>query len=208
MVQQIWQGAPVWRQAASSVAADHTRIAVDVTFLRMGRRPVEPAPGFAPGDGISHLTAPTVGFYRYLYGTVGHDYCWWLRRVATDAELAALLTDSHISLHVLYRDGAPGGFFELDSRHGGEVNISYFGLLPHLVGKGVGQAFLRAAIDQAWSRVLPRPGLGIRVNTCTADHPRALGSYLRAGFKPIRTVRELWNIPDSLGLPIPDALRA
>ena len=208
MVQQIWQGASAWRQPEAQVGAGHTRIAVDVTFLRMGRRPTDPLHGLAAGDTVVQVISPTVGFYRYLYNTVGHDYCWWLRRVASDAELAGLLAEPRVTLHVLYRGGEPGGFFELDARHGGEVNISYFGLMPHLVGKGVGQAFLRTAVDEAWSRVLSRPGLGIRVNTCTADHPRALGSYLHARFKPIRTVRELWNIPDHLGLPIPDALRA
>ena len=47
--------------------------------------------------------APTVGFYRYLYGAVGQDYCWWLRRMASDAELEeiqnklALAVDSALS---------------------------------------------------------------------------------------------------------------
>jgi hypothetical protein len=45
------------------------------------------------------------------------------------------------------------------------------------------------------------------VNTCTADHPRAMGTYLRAGFRPVREVREQWNIPVRLGLVIPDRLR-
>ena len=83
------------------------------------------------------------------------------------------------------------------------MNIAYFGLLPHLVGQGLGRAFLRAAIDAAWA-LEPR---AIRVNTCTADHPRALPAYLRAGFRPVRTVREVWDIPDRLGLPIPPTLR-
>ena len=33
------------------------------------------------------------------------------------------------------------------------------------------------------------------VNTCTADHPRALPTYLRAGFRPLRQVREIWQVP-------------
>lgn len=192
--------------------AGFNRIAVDVTFLRMTGRPNQPAPALPAGVGLTHVPAPTVGFYRYLYGMVGRDYCWWLRRVADDSEIAALLADPRASLHVLYHQGEPGGFFELDGRFGGEVNISYFGLMPHLIGKRIGTAFLRAAIDEAWRQVEAqagsRPGAGIRVNTCTADHPRALDSYLRAGFRPIRSVREIWNIPDHLGLPIPQHLRA
>jgi len=198
-----WPGMP----ASDSVS----RIAVDVTFLRMGTRPDEPAPALPADCAIVHVPAPTVGFYRYLYSAVGHDYCWWLRRVASDAELAALLGDPRIHLYVLYRGGEPGGFFELDGRLAGEVNISYFGLMPHQIGKGIGFAFLRAAVDGAWAQALAQFGAqaaGIRVNTCTADHPRALGSYLRVGFRPFRSVREVWNIPDRLGLPIPSHLRA
>jgi hypothetical protein len=45
------------------------------------------------------------------------------------------------------------------------------------------------------------------VNTCTADHPRALPTYLRAGFQKVRQVREVWDVPLRLGLRIPDHLR-
>ena len=45
------------------------------------------------------------------------------------------------------------------------------------------------------------------VNTCTADHPRALPTYIRAGFRPVRHVREVWNVPVRLGLRIPPGLQ-
>ena len=180
-----------------------TRIAVDVTFMHMDRAPAEPATLLPDGVSLVRIAAPTVAFYRYLYATVGGPYCWWLRRVAPDREIASLLASPLIAIHVLYRGGEPGGFFELDRRLG-DVNLAYFGLMPHLVGQGVGTAFLRAAIDAAWAFA----PVSLRVNTCTADHPRALPGYLRAGFQPIRTVREVWDIPDHLGLPIPNSLRA
>ena len=44
------------------------------------------------------------------------------------------------------------------------------------------------------------------VNTCTADYPRALPTYLRAGFRTLRQVRELWNVPLRLGMRIPERL--
>ena len=202
---------PDGSQPAASTARSFSRIAVDVTFLRMTAKPDQAAPALPPGFDIVPVPSPTVGFYRYLYGMVGRDYCWWLRRVADDGEIAALLADPRTALHVLYHQGEPGGFFELDGRLGGEVNIGYFGLMPHLIGRRVGTAFLRAAVDAAWRQVEVQAGSkpgGIRVNTCTADHPRALDGYLRAGFKPIRSVREIWNIPNHLGLPIPQRLRA
>ena len=45
------------------------------------------------------------------------------------------------------------------------------------------------------------------VKTCTADHPRALPTYLAAGFRPVRSVRELWDLPVRLDMRSPDQLR-
>jgi len=178
-------------------------IAVTVTFLRMDSAPLTPPPPFPTPTRTEHVTAPTVGFYRYLYNTVGADYVWWLRRIMPDAEMARMLDDPSLEIHVLYKDGEPAGFFELDARYGPVVNLSYFGLMPHMIGTGAGPGFLRQAIDAAW-RSGPR---AVTVNTCTADHPRALPNYLRAGFKPLRAVQEIWDVPSHLGLRIPDHLR-
>jgi len=175
------------------------RVGVTVTFLRMDRPPIEPAPALHGGSKVVRAGTPSVPFYRYLYNTVGAEYVWWLRRTTPDAELAALLADPLVAIYVLYRNGEPAGFFELDSRPWPDVNLSYFGLMPHAVGTGLGYAFLRQAVDLVW-----RQGArGMTVNTCTADHPRALPTYLRAGFRTIRQVREVWNVPLRLGLRIP-----
>jgi GNAT superfamily N-acetyltransferase len=178
-------------------------IAVTVTFLRMDIPPVTPPTPIPAHTRTERVVSPTVGFYRYLYNTVGADYVWWLRRVLPDAELARLLDDPSLEIHVLYKNGEPAGFFELDARYGTSVNLSYFGLMPHVIGTGAGPGFLRQAIDAAW-RSEPRT---VTVNTCTADHPRALPNYLRAGFKPLRAVQEIWDVPTHLGLRIPDHLR-
>ncbi len=180
-----------------------TRIAVTVTFLRQ-EIPPQAAPAGLPADStLVRVPQPTVGFYRYLYDTVGAPYVWWLRRTVPDAELAALLGAPGVSLHVLYRLHEPAGFFELDARQAGLVNISYFGLLPHAIGQGLGTALLRASILTAWAHK-PR---AVTVNTCTADHPRALPNYVRAGFVPVRRAREIWDVPNRLGLRIPEHLR-
>ncbi len=178
------------------------RIAVTVTFLRLDR--LSPPEVSLPAETtLIRLAACTVPFYRYLYWSVGHDYVWWMRNSMSDAALGAILRDPAISIWVLYRGGEPAGFFELDVRARPSVNLSYFGLLPHATGCGLGTAFLHAAIEAARQNGAEV----VTVNTCTADHPRALPGYLRAGFKPIRTVREQWDVPTGLGLPIPDQLR-
>jgi len=185
-------------------SASVTRVGVTVTFLRMDHALVEPPPALPDGMAIQRVGAPTVGFYRYLYNTVGADYVWWLRRTMGDVELAALLRHPAVSIHVLYAGGAPAGFFELDARPMPDVNLSYFGLLPHAIGAGVGMVLLRHAVATAW-----RPGVrGLTVNTCTADHPRALPNYQRAGFRTLRASAEIWDVPVALGLKIPDRLKS
>ena len=189
----------LFRQASEPVV----RVGVVVTFLRMERPPSGPAPELPPDCAVRVVENCTVPQYRFLYNTVGAPYVWWLRRTLPDAELAALLANPSVSIHVLERDGKWAGFYELDQSNWPNVNLSYFGLMPDAVGQRVGFAFLRHAVDTAW-------GMGARsmtVNTCTADHPRALPSYLRAGFRIVRQVREEWNVPVRLGLVIPEALR-
>ena len=179
------------------------RVGVTVSFLRMDGRPDDPGRPLPPGTSLFGIEACTVPFYRYLYDTVGGQYVWWLRRSLPDAAIQAILHDPSVSLTVLYRGGEPAGFFELDRRHGTLVNLSYFGLMPAATGMGLGGPFLSAAVDAAFAL----GAQSVTVNTCTADHPRALPGYLRAGFKVVRSVREVWDVPTRLGLAIPERLR-
>ncbi len=196
---------PYWGRRAQHAGepGTTTRAAVDVTFLRQDAPPAAPQPALPPDCTLGRVRQPTVALYRYLYNTVGAQYLWWLRRTLPDTEIAILLAAPGVSLHVLTRDHQPAGFFELDARQGHTVNLSYFGLMPHAIGQGLGQALLGAAMQRAWAHG-PR---ALTVNTCTADHPRALPNYLAAGFVPIRTARELWDVPDHLGLIVPERLR-
>ncbi len=192
--QDFWAGKP---------PVETTRIAVLVTFLRQEQPPAAAPIELPPHTGIVRVHKPTVGFYRYLYDSVGAQHVWWLRRTMPQPQLAALITSPGVSIHVLYQGNEPAGFFELDARAPHVVNLSYFGLLPHAIGGGLGTQLLRAAMATAWAHK-PR---ALTVNTCTADHPRALPNYLRAGFTPVRTAREIWDVPDRLGLSIPQHLR-
>ena len=189
--------------AERTAAATAVPVAVEVTFLRMDRPPDGPRPPSPPGAQVVLAERCTVGFYRYLYDGVGRRHVWWLRRTLPDDQLASLLADPANTVHVLMHDGEPAGFYELDRRNRPVVNLSYFGLLPHAIGRGLGRALLRHALEAAWAGGTR----AVTVNTCTADHPRALPNYLAAGFRPLRTVREVWQVPTRLGLPIPPALR-
>jgi GNAT superfamily N-acetyltransferase len=192
---------------------DYTRLApgeladravVTVIFLRMNHRKPGPAPAFPEGAVLAQ-ERPGVAQYREIYNTVGGPWLWWLRRIMPDDMLARHLASPAVNIHVLRLDGAFAGFFETDSSPWPDVNLNYFGLLPGMIGKGLGTPLLAAAVDSVFSRgSLVR---GMTVNTCNADHPRALPNYLAAGFREVRRVRETWDIPRRLGLTVPEHLR-
>ena len=133
---------------------------------------------------------PTVAFYRFLYDGVGGDWNWWYRRQMSDGDLAKILEDDRIEIFVLYAEGVPAGYFELDRRQEPVIDLAYFGLLPPFVGKNLGSYMLYSAIAQAWSYEPER----LTVNTNTMDHPKALPLYQKFGFRPYR--QEQQSIPD------------
>ncbi|HTQ71797.1 MAG TPA: GNAT family N-acetyltransferase, partial [Acidocella sp.] len=146
-----------------------------------------------------------VAAYRKLYNEVGSPWLWWLRRVMPDALLEKHLASSTVTTHVLRVDGEVAGFFETDSGYWPYVNLNYFGLLPGFIGRGLGRPFLDCAVDTVFNGATALRGMS--VNTCNADHPRALPNYLAAGFTEYRRAQEEWDIPVRLGFTIPEHLR-
>ena len=192
---------------------DYTRLApgetadraiVTVTFMRLDQRVKDFAPPAPPGASIApaRLDLPE---YRALYDAVGAPCLWWLRRVMPDDLLTRHLASRAVDIQLLRVDGEVAGFYETDSSGWPDVNLNYFGLLPAAIGKGLGRYMLAAAIDGVFTGASNLRGM--TVNTCTADHPRALPNYRAAGFVETRQVREVWDIPRRLGLTVPDHLR-
>ncbi|MGD1877615.1 MAG: GNAT family acetyltransferase [Kiloniellaceae bacterium] len=177
------------------------KIRFTITYLEMTERPaIAPVhPPVKTKFALMLAERPTVGFYRYLYNTVGGDWRWWLRRQMSDAELAGILADERVEVFVLYVDGAPAGYFELDRRDEPTIDLAYFGLMPHCVGLGFGRYLLYCAIEQAWSYDPER----LTVNTNSMDHPRALPLYQKMGFVPVRQERQEIIDPALTGV-IPD----
>lgn len=168
-------------------------VEVVVTFLEMHARPTN-LQVIAPESGLAIVQAvpPTVSFYRYLYNTVGGNWHWYQRREMTDEALAAIVQDPKVETHVLYVQGTPAGYAELDRRQEDEIELGYFGLMPDFIGRGLGHYLLSWAIDRAWSYGPKR----FWVHTCTLDHPRALPNYVRAGFSPYQTKQETAILKD------------
>jgi GNAT superfamily N-acetyltransferase len=180
------------------------RAVVTVTFLRMNQRPARARVVLPPGVSLApeRLDVPA---YRALYNEIGAPWLWWLRRVMPDDLLRQHLASPSLSIQVLRQEGEAAGFFETDASYWPDVNLNYFGLLPGIIGRGLGRTLLDAAVDSVF---LGAVGLrGMTVNTCTADHPRALPNYLAAGFRVIRRVQETWEVPRRLGLTVPAHVR-
>jgi GNAT superfamily N-acetyltransferase len=125
-------------------------------------------------------------YYRYLYRQVGHRWRWTERLRLSDEDLAERVHDARTNVTVLYVDGAPAGFFELNCRETDVVELEYFGLMQHALGHGLGKWFLLQALHAAWSGMPNR----VIVQTSTLDHPRALALYQRVGFTPYGTREE------------------
>jgi GNAT superfamily N-acetyltransferase len=134
-----------------------------------------------PRDGLTvvHAVDPTIAYYRFIYDAVGSSWNWRSRKRLTDDQLVAIIKNPKDEVHVLFANGVPAGFAELDRRTEGEVEIVQFGLVPEFIGHGLGKYFLQWAIDKAWSYQPKR----LWLHTCTEDHPGALPNYLKAGFE-------------------------
>ncbi|MFO1066971.1 MAG: GNAT family N-acetyltransferase [Geminicoccaceae bacterium] len=161
--------------------------------LEMAARPERPR-AVPPGPGVRVVEAKriTVSFYRYLYDTVGAEWGWSNRRIVDDAELSRRIHARGVEVHVLWVDGVPAGYAELDAGILPDVWVAYFGLIPEFVGRGLGRFFLDWTVDRAWDFNPER----VRVSTCDFDHPAALPNYQRAGFRiHIEKVERLSVIP-------------
>ncbi|WP_422024698.1 GNAT family N-acetyltransferase [Pyruvatibacter mobilis] len=151
-----------------------------VTFLSMDAEPDNHVPVPARKMALMRCMKPPLHFYRYLYDGIGRDHIWVDRKRKSDEELAAIIHDDLTEIYVLYVDGAPAGFAELNFREPGICELVYLGLTPDSVGGGLGEYLLAQAIDIAWQHPITK----MKVQTCTLDHPRALGLYQRLGFVP------------------------
>jgi thiosulfate/3-mercaptopyruvate sulfurtransferase len=160
-----------------------------ITELEMKSRPArrEPLP---IGSKVSLLKARSMvpSFYRYLYREVGKPHHWFIRRGMSDEQLKNVLSSNSSEVWVLYVDGCPAGFFELDFElMPDRAEIQYFGLIAEYQGRGLAKFMLSEAINAAWERA---PQI-VSIQTNTLDSPKALVLYQKAGFEPVGTYDEM-----------------
>lgn len=161
----------------------HEQIEVTRTYLQL-LRPADFIPAYVSDQRIKidRVAECPPSFFRYLYREVGRRYHWVDRLGWTDEQIRSHLADDGLSLWVMYRDGAPAGYFELQRYGDDSTEIAYFGLLPEFIGRGLGKHLLSCAVERAWATGASR----VWLHTCTLDDPAAFQNYRRRGFVPFK----------------------
>jgi len=149
------------------------------TYLEMTERS-QLAPAEAPSSDVTleRRDACPPDEWRRLYAEVGRDYHWIDRLVWTDEQIARHLARPGLELWILRERGEPAGYFELQRHDDGAIQIAYFGLLPHAIGRGLGKFMLTRAVELAWEHGATR----VWLHTSSLDHSSALSNYLARGF--------------------------
>ncbi len=163
-----------------------------VTYLEMTERP-KPRPLPASSLRLERWRNPDPEKYRLLFRRVGGKWLWFSRLAMRDERLREEMAEVHA---VVDRAGVEMGMLELDFRVPGECLIRFLGLVPELAGRGHGAWLFAQTLALAWRAGVER----VRVNTCTLDHPAALPSYLKAGFRAVRRAFESFPDPRRTGL--------
>ncbi len=135
---------------------------------------------------IVKMEMPDLGFYKFLYQSVGEEWAWRDRLQMSNAELRRVLTSDRTQVHVLYVSGSPAGYVELHRDADDAVEIVYFGLRRDYMGRGLGKHLLSYGVARAWEMGARR----VWLHTCNLDGPHALANYQKRGFRIYDVVEE------------------
>ncbi len=161
------------------------KLKAHVTHLEMSNPPLRSLPiPSRPKLALIRAENIPVAFYRYIYAQVGKAHHWEDRRELTDDLLYSQTNHETVEISILYADGCPAGFFELDKQQQPEaIEVRYLGLCKEYQGIGLGKWLAYAAVSAAWAHKPEK----VKIQTNTLDHPSALRIYQRIGFSPVAT---------------------
>jgi GNAT superfamily N-acetyltransferase len=169
------------------------KIAAIATYLEM-HAPPEPRP--APAHpGMFALIGGDIPRYRALYKAIGEPWLWFSRARLSDMRLRAILDDPRVEAFAFHAEGRDLGLIELDFRIAGQCELSFLGLVPGAIGRGLGRVLIQEAIGRAFAKPIER----LWLHTCTLDHPAALPFYMAAGLRPYRRAIEIAEDPRLTG---------
>ena len=152
---------------------------VTVTYLEMtSHEQLRPKPAPA-GCEVVMVAEPSPEVNQFFYNGVGSNYSWTDRLPWPRERWLAYLNELGVETWILKVNGEQAGYFELAPQADGEIDVMLFGLLPAFTGQGFGGYLLTVAVERAWANGAKT----VTVNSCTLDHPMALGHYLARGFR-------------------------
>jgi GNAT superfamily N-acetyltransferase len=150
----------------------------------------------------AHAGSPLI---RELTERVGRP-CGWRTVSWSDQKWAEFLANPDVQAWLITHEDGPAGrqhlgitMYQLhpaaevrtpaEVKTGAEVQLTHFGLVPELIGRGLGGYALTVAIRTAWTLI---PGADrVWLHTSTLDHPNALPNYQKRGFRPYQSyIRE------------------
>jgi len=174
-------------QSSHFLPPGYRLIPVRTTYLEMRSRPQTEPVALPESCAVERWEKPDTNAYRDLFSAVGGEWGWSGRLILKENELQAVLQAQANEIYRIFVAGQTAGFAELDLAIAGQAEISYFGLLPGFIGRGLGKFFLDWTIRKAWEGGTER----VWLHTCQYDHAGALAVYLKAGFSVFKKQIEM-----------------
>ena len=160
-------------------------------------------PAAAPPGPLEFRQAvrPSPELGRFLYTAAGGNWFWTMRLGWTYEQWLERLSHPRVETWVLYDEGTPAAYFELDGTIDPDVEIAYLGVLPAFIGRRLGAWLLTTAIQRGFAM----GGKRVWVHTCTLDSPNALANYQARGMRLFNAHSESMDLPDETPGPWPGA---
>lgn len=172
------------------------KLASLVTYLEMMSPPVRKRAVAPTGYALEAVETWDADVFLDLYREIGWEWLWCSRLLMPRPELEEKLARPGLRSWCPVRDGRRQGLVEMDFSEPGQVEITFFGLVPDAIGGGLGRWLMEEAIALAFSR----PGVSrLWLHTCHFDSPQALPFYERMGFVPYARAIEVHDDPRLLG---------
>lgn len=119
-----------------------------------------------------------------LYREVGGSWQWEDRLPWSPEKWEQLVSSPAVITWHVFFNGEEVGYVEVERQAEGSVEIVYFGLLPGMIGKGLGGGMLTLVVRRVWEMDGTER---VWLHTCTEDHPAARANYEKRGFRLFRT---------------------
>jgi len=126
------------------------------------------------------IEKPPYELYRKWHDDVGRPFSWHTRpRINDRTKIEALLNQPGVEMILLRNNGVAVGYSLTEREPDGAVEISDFGFLPKLTGKGLGTVFFPLIVQ----RLIDSGATRIWLSTRSTNHPKVSEFYQRFGFK-------------------------